>query len=338
VRTARGDAAAALVVRGLVKDYGRRRALDGLDLEAARGAVTAVLGPNGAGKTTFVECCTGLRRPDGGQLEVLGLDPSRHGRELAARTGVLLQDGGLPNGAPAMAVLRLVAAQHSDPMDVPALAALLGVDAFARTAVRRLSGGQRQRLALACAVVGRPELAFLDEPSTGLDPHGRAAVWDLLERLRAAGAAVILTTHSMAEVERLADAVVVVRDGRSVATGTVAELTSSGPEVARFGATAGLPLAALRSALPTTVSADEPAPGRYEVTALQPGAVDPQVVATVASWCASHGVLPEGLSVGRRSLEEVVLELTGGPTTWDGAPGGRGTAGPARAARAGASR
>ncbi|TXR57525.1 ABC transporter ATP-binding protein [Quadrisphaera setariae] len=312
----RGDAAAALVVRGLVKRYGRRTALDGLDLEARRGEVTAVLGPNGAGKTTLVECCTGLRRPDGGSLSVLGLDPRADGRPLAARTGVLLQDGGLPGGAPAEAVLRLVAAQHSDPMDVPELARLLGVDGFGRTNVRRLSGGQKQRLALACAVVGRPELAFLDEPSTGLDPHARAVVWDLLEQLRAAGTAVLLTTHSMAEAERLADAVVVVRDGRAVASGTVEELTSSGPEVLRFGAPAGLPLDALRAALPTSVATDEAEPGRYEVTALRPGAVDPQVVATAASWCAAQGVLPQGLAVGRRSLEDVVLELTGGPSRW----------------------
>ncbi len=314
---AHGDA--ALVVEGLVKRYGRRTALDGLDLVAARGAVTAVLGPNGAGKTTAVECCTGLRRPDGGSLSVLGLDPARDGRALAPRTGVLLQDGGLPNGAPAMAVLRLVAAQHAAPMDVAGLAGLLGVDEFARTAVRRLSGGQRQRLALACAVVGRPELAFLDEPSTGLDPQGRAVVWELLERLREAGTAVLLTTHSMAEAERLADAVVVVREGRAVATGTVAQLTAAGPEVVRFGASAHLPLEGLRTALPTTVAAAEPTPGRYEVVALAPGAVDPQVVATLASWCASHGVLPEGLAVGRRSLEEVVLELTGGPSRWGAA-------------------
>ncbi|MGQ7296031.1 ABC transporter ATP-binding protein [Quadrisphaera sp. KR29] len=316
MQTTRGHGAPALVASGLVKAYGRRPALDGLSLTAERGRITAVLGPNGAGKTTLVECCTGLRRPDAGRLEVLGLDPRRDGRALAARTGVLLQDGGLPGGAPAMAVLRLVAAQHAEPLDVEALARLLGLDGFGRTAVRRLSGGQRQRLALACAVVGRPELAFLDEPSTGLDPHARAVVWDLLEQLRAAGAAVVLTTHSMAEAERLADAVVVVRDGRAVATGTVAQLTSSGPEVLRFGAPAGLPLEALRAALPTSVATDEAAPGRYEVTALHPGAVDPQVVATAASWCAAQGVLPQDLAVGRRSLEEVVLELTGGPARW----------------------
>ena len=313
--------AAAVAVTGLVKRYGGRAAVDGLSLRAERGAITAVLGPNGAGKTTTVECCVGLRFPDGGSVRVLGLDPARDGARLRSRVGVLLQDGGLPNGAPAMAVLRHVASLHADPVDPAELAAVLGVDAFARTAVRRLSGGQRQRLALAAAVVGRPELLFLDEPSAGLDPHGRQAVWALLEQLRAAGVAVVLTTHSMEETERLADSVVVVRAGREVATGTVAELTGAGgADHLRFSAVAGLDLAELRRALPPTVATTEVGPGRYEVRAVQAGsaggAVDPQVVATVASWCAARGVMPQGLTVGRRTLEEVVLELTGGPADW----------------------
>ena len=312
--------AAAVAVTGLVKRYAGRSAVDGLDLRAARGAITAVLGPNGAGKTTTVECCVGLRSPDAGSVRVLGLDPARDGARLRSRVGVLLQDGGLPNGAPAMAVLRHVARLHAEPMDVDELAAALGVDAFARTSVRRLSGGQRQRLALAAAVVGRPELLFLDEPSAGLDPHGRQAVWELLEHLRAAGVAVVLTTHSMEETERLADAVVVVRAGRVVATGTVDELTGGGgADQLQFTAAVGMDLAELRLALPPTVTTTEARPGRYEVRAARPdagGAVDPQVVATVASWCAARGVMPQGLTVGRRSLEEVVLELTGGPADW----------------------
>jgi ABC-2 type transport system ATP-binding protein len=307
----------ALVVDGLVKRYGRQTAVRGLDLRAARGAVTAVLGPNGAGKTTTVECCVGLRVPDGGAVRVLGLDPRRDGARLRPRVGVLLQDGGLPNGAPALSVLSHVASLHEAPMDVGALASLLGIDGFARTTVRRLSGGQRQRLALAAAVVGRPELVFLDEPSAGLDPQGRQVVWALLERLRAAGVAVVLTTHSMEETERLADTVVVVREGRTVATGSVDELTGGGAaDLLRFSAPPGLDLSGLRRALPTAISALEASPGRYEARAGAERAVDPQVVATVASWCASLGVMPQGLTVGRRTLEEVVLELTGGVQGW----------------------
>ncbi|WP_092865100.1 ABC transporter ATP-binding protein [Quadrisphaera sp. DSM 44207] len=313
------DAVPALVVSGLVKRYGRRAAVDGLSLLAQRGAVTAVLGPNGAGKTTAVECCVGLRSPDAGTLRVLGLDPVRDRAALRGRVGVVLQDGGLPNGAPALGVLRHVASLHEDPMDVDALADLLGLHPVARTSVRRLSGGQRQRLALAAAVVGRPELLFLDEPSAGLDPQGRQVVWDLLERLRDAGVAIVLTTHSMPETERLADTVVVVRSGRAVASGTVAELTGAGGEERlSFATTPGLDLQPLRRALPTAVAVAEPAPGRYEVRAVDgsPGAVDPRVVATVASWCAAAGVMPTGLTVGARSLEEVVLELTGSEADW----------------------
>src|SRR3954469_22317480 len=163
----------AVVVRGLVRSYGAVRAVDGLDLRASRGQVTAVLGPNGAGKTTTVECCEGLRRPDGGTVRVLGVDPRLAGSEHRARVGVMLQDGGLPTGARAPGLVQHVARMHAHPIPPQTLCAELGIDAFARTTVRRLSGGQRQRLALACALVGRPEVLFLDEPSAGLDPQSR---------------------------------------------------------------------------------------------------------------------------------------------------------------------
>jgi ABC-2 type transport system ATP-binding protein len=301
--------APALEVTGLVKRYGDRTVVDGLDLTAAAGAVTAVLGPNGAGKTTTIECCEGLRRPDAGDVRVLGLDPARQGPALRARVGVMLQDGGLPTGARAGDLLRHVAALHARPLDPRALAATLGLEPVLRTTVRRLSGGQRQRLALAAAVVGRPELVFLDEPTAGLDPQARLAVWDLVRTLRVAGVAVVLTTHLMEEAERLADDVVVVDHGRVVARGTPAELTS-GADVLQFNGPPRLDLSTLRAALPEGVVAGEPVPGRYTVegvgVALGPGAV-----ATVTAWCAAHDVLPEGLALGRRTLEDVFLELTG---------------------------
>jgi ABC-2 type transport system ATP-binding protein len=213
-------AEAAVEVSGLVKRYGGRTVVDGLTLTAAAGAVTAVLGPNGAGKTTTVECCEGLRRPDAGTVRVLGEDPARAGASWRARVGVMLQDGGLPTGARAGEVLRHVASLHAAPLDPLRLAAVLGLEPVLRTTVRRLSGGQRQRLALAAAVVGRPELVFLDEPTAGLDPQARSAVWELVRSLRAAGVAVVLTTHLMDEAERLADHVVVVDAGRVVAEGS----------------------------------------------------------------------------------------------------------------------
>ena len=301
--------APAVEVVGLVKRYGGRTVVDGLTLTAAAGAVTAILGPNGAGKTTTVECCEGLRRPDAGSIRVLGLDPAVDGARLRPRVGVMLQDGGLPTGARAGEVLRHVAALHAAPLDPVRLAAVLGLEAVLGTTVRRLSGGQRQRLALAAAVVGRPDLVFLDEPSAGLDPQARIAVWDLMRALRDAGVAVVLTTHLMDEADRLADHVVVVDAGRVVAEGSPEELTS-GADVLAFSGPPGLDLATLRAALPEGVSAGEPMPGRYAVeggaTPLGPGAV-----ATVTAWCAAHGVMPDGLSLGRRTHEDVFLELTG---------------------------
>ena len=301
--------APAVEVAGLVKRYGGRRVVDGLSLTAAPGAVTAVLGPNGAGKTTTVECCEGLRTPDGGSVRVLGLDPRRDGARLRPRVGVMLQDGGLPTGARAGEVLRHVASLHATPLDPTRLAAVLGLEPVLRTTVRRLSGGQRQRLALATAVVGRPELVFLDEPSAGLDPQARAAVWDLVHTLRDAGVTVVLTTHLMDEAERLADHVVVVDAGRVVAEGTPAELTA-GAEVLSFNGPAGLDLTTLRAALPEGISATETTPGRYAVEGVSVQ-LGPGAVATVTAWCAAHAVMPEGLVLGRRTLEDVFLELTG---------------------------
>src|SRR4051812_9068276 len=187
----------AVVVEGLVRSYGARRAVDGLDLTAAPGAVTAVLGPNGAGKTTTVECCEGLRRPDAGTVRVLGSDPLTAGAAHRARVGVMLQDGGLPGGSRALDLVRHVARLHAHPLHVEELAERLGLHAVARTPLRRLSGGQRQRVALACALVGRPLVAFLDEPTAGPDPQGPLAGGDLIGPVPAARPALVPTTHPL---------------------------------------------------------------------------------------------------------------------------------------------
>src|SRR3954468_21264565 len=214
-------------VRALVKRYGRKTAVDGLDLVAGSG-VTAVLGPNGAGKTTTVETCEGYRKPDAGTVRVLGLDPVREAAALRPRVGVMLQSGGVYSGARADEMLRHVAALHAHPLDVDALIERLGLGGCGRTAYRRLSGGQQQRLALAMAVVGRPELVFLDEPTAGLDPQARRGTWDLVRAMKDDGVSVVLTTHFLDEAEQLADHVVVIDAGRVVAAGTPAELTRSG--------------------------------------------------------------------------------------------------------------
>jgi ABC-2 type transport system ATP-binding protein len=298
----------AVEVTGLVKRYGTRTAVDGLDLAVPQGSVTAVLGPNGAGKTTTVETCEGYRRADAGTVRVLGLDPVTQGAALRPRIGVMLQAGGVYPGAHAEEMLRHTAALHAHPIDPALLIERLGLESCGRTAYRRLSGGQQQRLALAMAVVGRPELVFLDEPTAGLDPQARHATWDLVRELQADGATVVLTTHFMDEAEQLADQVVIIDGGRSLATGTPEELCRGGAEgTLRFSGRPGLDLASLLKALPAGSQAAELGPGSYRIE----GTVDPQLLATVTSWCAQHGVLPDRLAVERRTLEDVFLELTG---------------------------
>ncbi|MBH1936382.1 ABC transporter ATP-binding protein [Streptomyces sp. AV19] len=298
----------AVEVRGLVKRYGNKTAVDGLDLTVAAGSLTAVLGPNGAGKTTTIETCEGYRRPDAGTVRVLGLDPVADAAALRPRVGVMLQNGGIYAGARAEEMLRHVAALHAHPLDVSALTERLGLGGCGRTSYRRLSGGQQQRLSLAMAVVGRPELVFLDEPTAGLDPQARRATWDLVRELRADGVTVVLTTHHMEEAEELADDVAIIDGGRVMAQGSPEELCKGGAEnTLRFTGRAGLDIASLLKALPADTAAVELTPGSYRVS----GAVGPQLLATVTTWCAQHGVMPDRIAVERHTLEDVFLELTG---------------------------
>jgi ABC-2 type transport system ATP-binding protein len=300
----------AVEVHDLQKRYGAVTAVGGLTLGAATGEVLAILGPNGAGKTTTVEMCEGYRRPDAGTVRVLGLDPVADARALRPRVGVMLQGGGGYPGARAGEMLRLLASYAARPLDPDALLDRLGLTAAAGTAYKRLSGGQKQRLSLAMAVVGRPELVFLDEPTAGLDPQARHATWDVVRQLRTDGVTVVLTTHFMEEAERLADRVVIVDGGRAVAAGTPAELTRGGAEgQLRFTAKEGLDLVGLAAALPPDAVVSEPGRGEYLVRVSSP--VDPHLVAALTAWCAVHGVLVQDLHVERRSLEDVFLDLTG---------------------------
>ena len=301
--TSPDSAGAAVEVSGLRLAYGAVQALDGLSFTVPAGRITALLGPNGAGKTSTVEVCEGYRRPDSGSVRVWGLPPDS--RELRARVGVMLQEGGIYASLKAVPMLRHLASFYARPLDVDDLAARLGLDSVKAT-YRRMSGGEKQRLALACAVVGRPDLVFLDEPSAGMDPQTRLAAWDLVEQLRRDGVTVVLTTHLMDEAERLADDVVIIDHGRVVAAGPTAELTGSG-EVLTFTATPGLDLSPLRRRLPATSSVVEVPAGVYRVE----GEIGPDLLAVVTTWCADQGVLPRELSTGRRSLEDVFLDLTG---------------------------
>jgi ABC-2 type transport system ATP-binding protein len=297
----------AVEIAGLVKRYGAVTAVDGLTLTAARGAVTAILGPNGAGKTSTIEICEGYRRPDLGVVRVLGMEPGAG--DLRPRVGVMLQAGGIPPAVPAADFLSLLSRFHARPMDPAALLDMVGLTPVARTPYKRLSGGQQQRLSLAAAIVGRPELVFLDEPTAGMDPQARHATWELITGLRAAGVSVILTTHFMDEAERLSDHVAIIDHGRMVAEGTPAELTGSAGQL-RFRADPGLDLDGLIAALPPGSAAKESPAGHYVIEVTH-GGVDPTLLATVTAWCAERGVLANSLRIESRTLEDVFLELTG---------------------------
>ena len=288
--------------------YGTVTAVDGLDLTVEPGTVTAILGPNGAGKTTTIETCEGFRQPQSGTVRVLGLDPVADGHRLRPRVGVMLQSGGAWSGSRAHEMLRHMASLHAHPLDVDQLIERLGMQAYGRTPYRRLSGGQQQRLSLAMAIVGRPELVFLDEPTAGLDPQARRATWELVRELRDNGVTTVLTTHFMDEAEALSDHVHILDEGRVIASGSPQALAASGAQnTVRFTARAGLDVEDLMLALPHDTKVDETTPGSYVIA----GEVDPAMLATLSAWCAGQGVLTDSVLVERQTLEDRFLELTG---------------------------
>ena len=298
----------AVEVDGLRVAYGPTVAVDGLSFTVARGEVFGLLGPNGAGKTTTVETLEGFHRPDAGSVRVLGRDPVAERAALAPAVGVMLQDGGLYPGIRPLEILRLFAAYYDEPDDPDRLLDLVGLRPAAGTVVRRLSGGQRQRLSLALALIGRPRVVFLDEPTAGMDPHARLTTWEVVGGLREGGVTVLLTTHGMDEAERLCDRVAIIDEGRLVALGSPDDLTSgAGGAETRFSAVPGLDCAALAAAgglAPDAVSEDRP--GRYVVRAEG----TPALIAVLTGWLADHDVALGDLQAGRRSLEEVFLTLT----------------------------
>jgi ABC-2 type transport system ATP-binding protein len=297
----------ALVVTDLVRRFGALRAVDGLSFAVPRGSLVTLLGPNGAGKTSTLDVCTGFARPDAGAVTVLGLDSWRQSAALRPLIGVMLQAGGAHAAARTGEMLDVIARCSARPLDPAWLLETLGLQGAARTPVRRLSGGQVQRLSLAMALVGRPELLFLDEPTAGMDPQARHLVWDLLRAARSDGVSILLTTHLLDEAELLADRVVIIDHGRVVAQGSPAELTGGAHGQLRFAAASGLDVELLKMALPDGYAVREMTLGRYLVE----GDILPATVATVTAFCAQMGVLPGDLQVGRRTLDDVYLELTG---------------------------
>jgi len=323
---------AALEITDLLVRYGPRTVVDGLSLVAERGRVTAVLGPNGAGKTTTIECAEGLRRPDGGSISVLGHAPGS--RAARAGTGVMLQDGGLPLGRTVRDVMALAVALHPGGATSSDLLDRVGLAPVAGTTVRRLSGGQRQRLAFAVALCSRPELLFLDEPSAGLDPHGRRDVWDLVRERSSAGSAVVLTTHLLEEAEELADVVHVLDGGRIVASGSPLELIARyagsdtvrvtlrrqlAPEEERSLAATLAPCRLERESGAYVVRGAEPASGSASGPDAPPDASragsPTAITRAIATWCDEAGVQIVTLRAGGGTLEHAYLALTADAAT-----------------------
>ena len=303
----------AVVVDRLVKRYGDRAVVDGVSADVRAGELVALLGPNGAGKTTTVEIVEGYRMADGGRVSVLGIDPAHGGRALRARVGLMLQGGGIDPRARPRETLVQYGRFHDEPRDADELLDLVGLRDVARTRYRLLSGGERQRLGLALALVGRPEVLVLDEPTAGMDPEARAATRAIVAAEREAGAAILLTSHDLADVERLADRIVIIDAGRVVAAGTPDELRAGAAGGLRFRLDRPLEpaeITTLREVLATGRSGLLVAPdgddARYR---LDGAAADAALIAALAAWCASADRLIVDLRTAGGSLEDVYLDL-----------------------------
>ncbi len=328
----------AIVLERLTKRYDGRAVVDDLDLVVGRGELFALLGPNGAGKTTTVEMIEGYRRPDGGTVRVLGYDPRREGGRLRPNLGLMLQSGGLYSQLRPIEALELFAAFYPDPLEPIQLLAQVGLSRVARSRYRDLSGGERQRLSLALAIVGRPRLAILDEPTGAMDAQARRETWGVLRELREGGATILLTTHLLDEAEALADRVAIIDRGRLVALGTPAELRRGlgvarpvpGPDSVAAGGPAqapgtpepagdlrevrlelSVPLDAERLAqvgrLPTVQALRVDRPGVYVLRTASAG----DLLVELSTWLLTVGIEPLAIRVGQGSLEDVFLRLVG---------------------------
>jgi ABC-2 type transport system ATP-binding protein len=275
----------AIAVTDLRKAYGQREVLHGLSFTVETGEVFALLGPNGAGKTTTVEILEGYRRRDGGEVRVLGVDPERGGRGFKARIGIVLQSSAVYQLLSVREIVSLFAGYYPNPRPADEVIELVGLAEKRDARVRTLSGGQLRRLDLALALVGDPELVFLDEPTTGFDPAARRQAWDTIRDLRSLGKSILLTTHYMEEAQRLADRVAILRGGEIVGTGSPEELLSGH---------ASVEIRYRRNGTEVVVATEEPTRVLHEITA----------------EALAAGVELEGLEVHRRSLEDVYLELT----------------------------
>ncbi|AKK03200.1 ABC transporter ATP-binding protein [Corynebacterium epidermidicanis] len=308
--------APALVLERVTKRFGEKVAVNQLSFEVPAGSVLALLGPNGAGKTTTIEMCEGFQRPTSGRISVLGLDPATQSEQVRSRIGIMLQGSGAYPGIRVLEMLKLIASYSADPHDPEWLLELVGLGEHAKTSYRRLSGGQQQRLSLAAALIGRPELVFLDEPTAGMDAQSRLRVWDIVRQLRTDGVTVILTTHLMDEAEALADNVIIIDKGEIIAQGTPAQLMAlSSAERAHIQLETAAELASasfLADLGDAGFTLDAAA-----FTALRPlhyrlqAAASPELLQAITTAACNQNVLLRHISVDSSSLEDVFLDLTG---------------------------
>ena len=301
---------------------GLYRAVNKVNLRVFPGEVVVLLGANGAGKTTTLACAQGLLKPTRGTVRLLGENPLQADPELRAKVGIMLQDGGLPNAMHPIPLLEHISTMYTDPYPVEELAERLGIDAFNGTTIRRLSGGQKQRVSLAAALIGRPDVLFLDEPSAGLDPQSRNVVFDIIREQRELGTAIVLTTHLIDDAQKLADYVYIIENGTTVQEGTVSELIASdGTNRLQYTLDAPTPTreqllpAHLRAGVeliekvPYTPARDgEPSvPGAYELV----GALRPEHLAAFTSALAERYLMPISLTMEPKTLEDVFLDISG---------------------------
>ncbi|HSG78416.1 MAG TPA: ABC transporter ATP-binding protein [Acidimicrobiia bacterium] len=297
---------AAIEVTGLVKHYGALAAVDGVSLRVNEGEVFALLGPNGAGKTTTIEILEGHRRRDAGTVTVLGVDPAAGGRWLRERLGIVLQTSGMDKELTPRETLSLFAPMYPNPRSIGEVLEIVELTEKADDRVKTLSGGQQRRLDLALGIIGRPDLIFLDEPTTGFDPSARRRSWSTIDNLRSLGTTILLTTHYMDEAQHLADRVAVMANGRIVAEGTPDTLggRADSASVVRFG----LPDGTGFENLPAGLGAQPITGDRFEVSTASPTAD----VHLLTGWAMERGIELVSLEVLRPSLEDVYLALTDG--------------------------
>ena len=301
---------------------GLYRAVNKVNLRVFPGEVVVLLGANGAGKTTTLACAQGLLKPTRGTVRLLGENPLHADPELRAKVGIMLQDGGLPNAMHPIPLLEHISTMYTDPYPVEELAERLGIDAFNGTTIRRLSGGQKQRVSLAAALIGRPDVLFLDEPSAGLDPQSRNVVFDIIREQRELGTAIVLTTHLIDDAQKLADYVYIIENGTTVQEGTVSELIASdGTNRLQYSLNAPTPTreqllpAHLRAGVeliekvPYTPARDgaPSVPGEYELV----GALRPEHLAAFTAALAEHYLMPISLTMEPKTLEDVFLDISG---------------------------